>query len=77
MKELKLLNLLTGVIQKLTQKLSKKAIILLIASIVVLIYILSGFYNPLTITEYTYSSSKIPRGFDGFIWTQRKCFCLW
>ena len=23
------------------------------------------------------AASQRPRGFDGFIWTQRKCFCLW
>lgn len=29
-------------------------------------YIIIGFYNPLTVTEYTYTSSKVPKGFDGY-----------
>ncbi|MCR5785138.1 MAG: metallophosphoesterase, partial [Eubacterium sp.] len=34
--------------------------------IIVIIYIISGFYNPLTTTCYTFSSDKIPSSFDGY-----------
>lgn len=29
-------------------------------------YIIIGFYNPLIVTEYTYTSSKVPASFDGY-----------
>lgn len=48
----------------------KKSTIFLIILVLLLLYIVSGFYNPLTITEYTYTSSKIPNSFDGFRITQ-------
>ena len=44
----------------------KKSTIFLIISGLILFYIISGFYNPLTVTEYTYTSSKIPNSFDGY-----------
>ena len=42
----------------------KNALILCI--IVILLYIISGFYNPLVLTRYDYTSSKVPEGFDGY-----------
>lgn len=48
----------------------KKSTILLIIFGLFLFYIISGFYNPLTITEYSYTSSKVPAGFDCFRITQ-------
>lgn len=43
-----------------------KIAVLSIIALVLLIYIVSGFINPLQVTRYSYSSSKIPDGFEGF-----------
>ena len=43
-----------------------KIAILSIIALVILIYIVSGFINPLQVTHYSYSSSKIPDGFENF-----------
>lgn len=43
-----------------------KIAVLSIIALVLLIYIVSGFINPLQVTHYSYSSSKIPDGFEGF-----------
>lgn len=48
------------------QFLLKKSTICGIVIILLLFYIISGLYNPLTVTEYSYSSSKIPVSFDGY-----------
>lgn len=44
----------------------KTSTVILILLVLLAIYILSGFYNPLTVTEYSYSSTKVPAAFDGF-----------
>lgn len=46
-------------------KLKKSTIFLIILGLF-FFYIISGFYNPLAVTEYTYTSSKIPDSFDGY-----------
>lgn len=43
-----------------------KIAILSIIILILLIYIVSGFINPLQVTHYSYSSSKIPDGFENF-----------
>lgn len=40
--------------------------VLILCIIVILLYIISGFYNPLVLTRYDYTSSKVPEGFDGY-----------
>ena len=40
--------------------------VLILCIIVILLYIISGFYNPLVLTRYDYTSSKGPEGFDGY-----------
>lgn len=40
--------------------------VLILCVIVILLYIISGFYNPLVLTRYDYTSSKVPEGFDGY-----------
>lgn len=40
--------------------------VLILCIIVILLYIISGFYNPLVLTRYDYASSKVPEGFDGY-----------
>lgn len=40
--------------------------VLILCIIVILLYIISGFYNPLALTRYDYTSSKVPEGFDGY-----------
>ena len=40
--------------------------VLILCFIVILLYIISGFYNPLVLTRYDYTSSKVPEGFDGY-----------
>lgn len=40
--------------------------VLILCVIVILLYIISGFYNPLVLTGYDYTSSKVPEGFDGY-----------
>lgn len=55
---------------KIKKVLTRKSSILLIIIGFILSYIILGFYNPLTITEYSYTSSKIPKGFDGYRITQ-------
>lgn len=40
--------------------------VLILCIIVILLYIISGFYNPLVLTRYDYISSKVPEGFDGY-----------
>lgn len=40
--------------------------VLILYIIVILLYIISGFYNPLVLTRYDYTSSKVPEGFDGY-----------
>lgn len=47
-----------------------KTIIIILILGLFLFYIISGFYNPLTTTEYSYTSSKVPVGFDGYRITQ-------
>lgn len=46
--------------------LSKKSIILLCILGFLLLYLITGFINPLILTEYSYSSAKVPAGFDGY-----------
>lgn len=46
--------------------LSKKSIILLCILGLLLLYLITGFINPLVLTEYSYSSTKVPTGFDGY-----------
>lgn len=46
--------------------LTRKSTIILLCICVIVSYILVGFYNPLVVTEYSYTSSKIPASFDGF-----------
>ena len=46
--------------------LTKKSTIILLCIGVIVSYILVGFYNPFVVTEYSYTSSKIPASFDGF-----------
>lgn len=41
--------------------------VLILCIIVILLYIISGFYNPLVLTRYDYTSSKVPEGFDGYL----------
>lgn len=48
----------------------RKIILFLLPTLLIAIYIILGFYNPLITTHYTYTSSKIPIGFDGFRITQ-------
>lgn len=43
-----------------------KHIVLSTILIALSIYIISGFYNPLVLTEYKYSNSKIPEAFNGY-----------
>ena len=45
--------------------LTRKSIILLCLGLF-FFYIIIGFYNPLVVTNYTYTSSKIPESFDGY-----------
>ena len=40
--------------------------VLILCIIVILLYIISGFYNPLVLTRYDYTSSQGPEGFDGY-----------
>ena len=40
--------------------------VLILCIIVILLYIISGFYNPLVLTRYDYTSSKVPEGCDGY-----------
>ena len=40
--------------------------VLILCIIVILLYIISGLYNPLVLTRYDYTSSKVPEGFDGY-----------
>lgn len=40
--------------------------VLILCIIVILLYTISGFYNPLVLTRYDYTSSKVPEGFDGY-----------
>ncbi|MEI3214299.1 MAG: metallophosphoesterase [Lachnospiraceae bacterium] len=40
--------------------------VLILCIIVILLYIISGFYNPLVLTRYDYTSSKVPEGFDRY-----------
>lgn len=40
--------------------------VLILCIIVILLYIISGFYNPLVLTRYDYTSSKVPEGFDEY-----------
>lgn len=40
--------------------------VLILCIIVILLYIISGFYNPLVLTRYDYTSSKVPESFDGY-----------
>lgn len=40
--------------------------VLILCIIIILLYIISGFYNPLVLTRYDYTSSKVPEGFDGY-----------
>jgi len=51
---------------KFTNLLTKKFIFPFLIFCLIIIYIVLCFYNPLTVTEYTYKSSKIPASFDGF-----------
>ena len=46
--------------------LTRKSTILFICFGLILAYIIIGFHNPLIVTNYTYTSSKIPESFDGF-----------
>ncbi len=50
---------------KLSSLCSRKNVLIL-CIIVILLYIISGFYNPLVLTRYDYTSSKVPEGFDGY-----------
>lgn len=45
---------------------TRKTSIYLIITLLLTLYAISGFYNPLTVTNYSYSSSKLPASFDGF-----------
>ena len=45
--------------------LTRKFIVLLCLGLF-FFYIIIGFYNPLVVTNYTYTSSKIPESFDGY-----------
>lgn len=47
-----------------------KTTLLFIPIFLFFIYIVYGFYNPLVTTHYTFTSSKVPLGFDGFRITQ-------
>ena len=49
--------------------LTRKFIVLLCLGLF-FFYIIIGFYNPLTVTEYSYTSSKVPAAFDGYRITQ-------
>lgn len=44
----------------------RKTIILTLILSIVCIYLITGFINTLTLTEYDFTSSKVPAGFDGF-----------
>lgn len=44
----------------------KKSTIILIIIALSVFYIISGFYNPLKVTRYSYSSSKVPAAFDQY-----------
>lgn len=50
----------------LTNQTKLKTAIISTISLVLLIYIVSGFINPLRVTHYSYSSAKIPDGFEDF-----------
>lgn len=45
---------------------SRKSTIIILVILLISIYIISGFINPLIVTDYTYTSTKIPSSFDGF-----------
>lgn len=45
---------------------SKKRIIGICFLLFIAVYFISGFYNPLILTDYNYTSSKVPVGFDGY-----------
>ncbi|MBQ6787614.1 MAG: metallophosphoesterase [Lachnospiraceae bacterium] len=46
--------------------LTNKTTLFLISTLLIAIYMISGFYNPLITTKYSYTSSKVPESFDGF-----------
>ena len=50
---------------KFKNLLTRKSITLLCLGLF-FFYIIIGFYNPLVVTNYTYTSSKIPESFDGY-----------
>ena len=45
---------------------SRKRIIGICFLLLIAVYFISGFYNPLILTDYNYTSSKVPVGFDGY-----------
>ena len=45
---------------------SYRYVIPICIAVIILLYIITGFYNPLVLTTYHYSSSKVPAGFDGY-----------
>lgn len=51
--------------QNINPKISKK-LLLIILSVFFIIFVCIGFYNKLSITNYTFKSNKLPAAFDGF-----------
>lgn len=45
---------------------SKKSTLIPLVILLISIYVISGFINPLTVTDYSYTSTKVPSSFDGF-----------
>lgn len=45
---------------------SKKSTLIPLVILLISVYVISGFINPLTVTDYSYTSTKVPSAFDGF-----------